>query len=456
MAEKKTLGMMQSVAEAALAAAKKSGASQAAAGVSRSRFVDVAFRDGALEKAQASTRQGLSLRLFVDGRFAAHSTSDLRPQALGEFVQQAVALTRQLEPDPERSLADPARYAQGPAPDLGLWDPPLAESPTAHWVEIARRMEDLGRAAGAKAGQLVNASGNGYMEVSRELLATSDGFLGSQEETGGFAVAGVVLLDPEQAAKRRSGYWWQGGHGLAGLDQEATLAGIAQEAAQRAARQFGARPGPSGRFPVLVENQAAMRLVGDLLACLNGPTLQQGKSYLRDKLGQVVAGPLLSISDEPLMPGGFGSRWYDGEGVAAQSLPLIKAGKLEHFYLDTYHARKLKLPPTTGGGSNLVLAPSHGLGFGQMLAGVKQGLAVTSFLGGNFNSTTGDFSYGVQGLWIEDGRPVHAVEGMNLAGNFAELWQGLAAVGNDPFPYAKLRAPSLIFAEVQLAGGGLA
>jgi len=451
-----TLGMMQSVAEAALAAAKKAGAGQAAAGVSRSRFVDVAFRDGALEKAQASTRQSLSLRLFVEGRYAAHSTSDLRPEALGEFVRQAAALTRQLEPDPERSLADPTRHAQGPAPDLGLWDAPLAESPTAHWVEIARRMEDLARAAGAQAGQLVNASGNGYMEVSRELLATSDGFLGSQEETGGFAVAGVVLMDPEQAGKRRSGYWWQGGHGLAGLDQEATLAGIAAEAAQRAARQFGARPGPSGRFPVLVENQAAMRLVGDLLACLSGPTLQQGKSYLRDQLGQVVAGPLLTISDEPLLPGGFGSRWYDGEGVAAQSLPLIKAGRLENFYLDTYHARKLQLAPTTGGGSNVVLAPSHGLGFGRMLAGVKRGLAVTSFLGGNFNSTTGDFSYGVQGLWIEDGQPAHAVEGMNLAGNFAELWQGLAAVGNDPFPYAKLRAPSLLLAEVQLAGGGLA
>jgi PmbA protein len=337
-----------------------------------------------------------------------------------------------------------------------LWDALLAESPTSRWVEIARRMEDLARVAGEKAGQLVNASGNGYMEVNREVLATSDGFLGAQEETGAFAVAGVVLMDPEQAGKRRSGYWWQGGHDLTGLDEPAVLAGIAAEAASRAARQFGARPGPSGRFPVLVENQAAMRLVGDLLACLNGPTLQQGKSYLRDKLGQVVAGPLLTISDEPLLPGGFGSRWYDSEGVAAQSLPLIRAGRLEHFYLDTYYARKLNLSPTTGGSSNVVLAPSHGLGFSRMLAGVPRGLAITGFLGGNFNSTTGDFSYGVQGLWIEDGRPGHAVEGMNLAGNFGGLWEGLAAVGDDPFPYAKLRAPSLLFSEVQLAGGGLA
>ncbi|MFZ5584349.1 MAG: TldD/PmbA family protein [Thermodesulfobacteriota bacterium] len=451
-----SLDNLATVAQAALAAAKKAGAAAAAAHVTRSRFVDVAFRDDALEKAQASTRQELSLRLFVEGRYAAHSTSDLRPEALAGFVGQAAALTRLLEPDPLRSLADPARLARPPAPELGLYDENLRQSPAQRWVDLARSLEGLSRAAGAATGELVSASGNAYMEVSQNLLATSDGFLGHQEETGGFAVTGLVLMDPTAAGKRRSGYWWRGGHGLAGLDDERACRDLAQEAARRALRQCGARPGPSGRWPVLVENLAAQRLVGDLLACLAGPTLQQGKSYLRDSLGKSVAAPILTIRDEPLMPGGFGSRWYDGEGVAARPLALIEAGVLANFYLDTYHARKLGLMPTTGGGSNVTLASTRTGGFEQMLTEVQRGLAVTGFLGGNFNSTTGDFSYGVQGLWLEGGQVAHAVEGMNLAGNFAGLWGALIAVGDDPFPYAKLRAPSLLFGEAQLGGGPLA
>jgi PmbA protein len=135
---------------------------------------------------------------------------------------------------------------------------------------------------------------------------------------------------------------------------------------------------------------------------------------------------------------------------------MIENGRLLNFYLDTYYARALGLDPTIGGGSNTVLTPSAPGGFDAVIAGMDRGLAVTSFLGGNFNATTGDFSYGVQGLWIEGGKVAHAVEGMNMAGNFKDLWPALARVGDDPFPYARLRTPCLLFAEVQLSGASLA
>ena len=449
---------MAQTAQAALEAARQAGASQAAVNLTRSRFVDVGFRDGGLEKATASTRQGLSLRLFLEGRYAVHATSDLRPQAMRPFVQKAAALTRLLEPDPDRGLADPGRLARPPAPELAIHDQALRDSPTSQWMDLGRLLEEMSRQAGQAAGQLVSAQGGAYMEVSQDILATSQGFLGSQEETGGFAVASVVLMDGQEQGqgKRRSGYWWRGSRDLAGLERREGLHKVAQTAAARALRQMGARPGPSGKAQVLIENQAAGRLLGDLLGCLRGASLHQERSYLNGRQGQVIAAPLLSISDQPLLPGGYGSRWYDGEGVAARPLVLLEGGRLADYYLDTYYARLLKLAPTTGSSSNVVLAPGRQGGFDQMLAGLTRGLAVTGFLGGNFNSTTGDFSYGLQGLWVEDGQVAHAVEGMNMAGNFAGLWQSLAAVGDDPFPYAKVRSPSLLFGEVQLSGASLA
>ncbi|CAO0821803.1 PmbA protein [Desulfarculales bacterium] len=443
---------LSQVAEKTLKAAKQVGAQEAAANVIRSRFVDVGFRNGGLEKASTSIRQGMTVRLFLDGRYAMHSTSDLRPEALAVFMAKAAALIRLLEPDANRSLPEPARYARGPAPDLGLIDQQLRDTPTSLWMDLGRELEGLSRQAGQQTGQLVSTQGGSYMEVSQDVLATSYGFLGSQEKTDGGIVASVVLMDPSQGGKRRSGYWWMGSHTLEGLSDPGQLKQVAQTAASRALRQMGARPGPTGAFPVLVENQAAVRLLDDLLSCLSGATLHQERSYLKGHLGQAIAAPLLTLGDQPLVRQGFGSRWYDSEGVAAQPFSLIEQGVLQNYFLDTYYARTLGLKPTTGSNSNVLLSPSQPGGFGQMMAGMGRGLTVTSFLGGNFNSTTGDFSYGLQGLWVEGGQVAHAVEGMNMAGNFADLWAALQRVGDDPFPYTKVRCPSLLFGELHLSG----
>jgi PmbA protein len=444
---------MARTAEAALAAAKKGGAGEAMVRMNRSRFVDVSFRDGKLEKATSSTRVGLGLTLFVDGRFGVHSTSDLRPGPLGDFTARAVEMTRLLEPDPLRSLPEAARMARPPAPDLDLHDPALAETPPQYWVDLARDMEvRAAKAAGGLGPKLVSVQGGAYAETSLSLLADSRGFMGSQEETGGFAGCTAVLMDPGRDGVRRMAGWWEGERALAPLRSERRLAGIAETAARRALDRMGARPGPSGLYPVVVENQAARTLVGRLLGCLDGRVLHQKRSYLSDYLGKPAAAPLLRLEDQPLMPGGFGSRWYDDEGAAAKPLTLFEGGVLKNFYLDAYHARALDMKPTVASSSNLVMPAAHKLDFEGLAAGLDQGLAVTGFLGGNFNSTTGDFSLGVQGRWVKGGKTAHPVENMNMAGNYRELWNALAGVGDDPYPFAALRTPSLLFGPVRLAG----
>lgn len=450
-------GDMEAVAQKTLDLAKAAGAQEAAARVNFTRFVEASFRDGGLDKASASTKRGLTLTLYLDGRYAVHSTSDLRPEALARFVDQAAAMTRLLQPDPLRSLPDPARYPQGPAPDLALYDPALAEPKAPEWIERARRMEGLARAAGKKAGpKLISTQGGAYAEMSRKVLATSGGFMGGLNETGCFAGSMVVLLDARDGAKRRSGGWWEGYRDQAGLDEAGRLENIAAEAARRAVEQVGARPGPSGPAPVLVGNAVAGQLLGRMLPALEGRALHQRRSFMAGKLNQPVASPLLTLRDEPLLPGGFASRWFDGEGVAAAPMAVIERGVLKHYYLDTYYSRALNLPPSASSPSNLVLEPSHKLDAAGLSAQVDGGLYVTGFLGGNFNTTTGDFSLGVQGHWLKGGKREHAVEGMNLSGNMLEFMNGLMAVGDDPYPFAAFRCPSLVFGEARLGGVSLA
>src|SRR5512143_1091092 len=110
------------IARRAAQLALSRGAGEAAAGTYRARHVELSWRDGKLEKVTEATTRGLGLDLYVDGRYASVSTSDLRPDALERFVAGSVALARTLSPDPHRRLPDPALYAGLPEVDLDLLD----------------------------------------------------------------------------------------------------------------------------------------------------------------------------------------------------------------------------------------------------------------------------------------------------------------------------------------------
>jgi PmbA protein len=148
---------------------------------------------------------------------------------------------------------------------------------------------------------------------------------------------------------------------------------------------------------------------------------------------------------------GFGSRLFDGEGIAAKPFAVFEQGALRSYYVDTYYGRKLGMPPTTGRMSNHAWAPGT-RSLGELLAAMGEGLLVTGFLGGNSNGTTGDFSLGVKGFRIRGGAVAEPVGEMNLSGNHLELWHRLSAVGNDPYPYSAMRTPTLVFEGVQVAG----
>ena len=445
--------MLEQQALAALDQAKKAGAQNVRVRAARSRFWEAEYKDGELNQAAASTNSGLDITLFVDGRYGVHSTNDTRPEALGAFVERAVKLTKLLSPDADRALPEKERMASMPGPELKVFDPALAQGDPDFWPELAGRMDGLVRAA-AKNGdpKLVATQGGAHAELSSVVLADSRGLLVGREETGTFFGSVAVYLEPGQAQKRRMGWWWEGGRDLAGVKDKARQEKMAQKARQRALDQMGAKPGPSGEFQLLLENQAAGQLVNRLVGALKGPALKQKRSYLAGRLDEKIASPLFNLRDEPFIPAGFGSRWFDSEGVVLKPMDMVSEGVLRNYYLDSYHARALDIAPTSGGTSNLTMAPSTEDGLEGLARKVKRGLLATGFMGGNFNSTTGDFSLGIKGVWLENGARKEPVEGMNLSGNLEGLLGSLEAVGADPYPYSSFRAPSLLFARANLSG----
>ena len=200
-----------------------------------------------------------------------------------------------------------------------------------------------------------------------------------------------------------------------------------------------------------MEARAARGLLWHLVGPLSGASLQQRESFLEGKLGSAVASRELSLTDDPLLREGLASRPYDGEGISTKRRALFEKGVLKTYLLDVYYANKLKLTPNSGATTNVLVAPGT-RSKDQLTADMKDGIVITSFLGGNSNGTTGVFSLGLAGYRVVAGKRAEAVGEMNISGNHLDFWKRLVAVGNDPYLYSSLRSPSLLFEKVSVAG----
>jgi PmbA protein len=421
------------------------GAQEAAARTYRVRDIEVTWRDGKLEKIKEATTRGVGLQLYVDGRYASVSSSDLRPEALETFIADSVVMTRTLTKDPFRTLPDPALYKGQAAVDLKLDDPKYAVVTPDDRLRLVKEMEGAARAVkGAEAILSVTSSFNDTL--SETFRVHSNGFAGSRRDTAFWVSAEVSVKDPDGRKPEDYSY--------AGTRFWGEMPGAAEQgriAATRALSRLGSKKGDSAVLSMAIDNRAAGRMISFLMGPLSGGSLQQKRSFYEGKAGTTVGSPLLTIVDDPLIPKGFGSRLFDGEGIAAKAMPVFEAGVLRNFYVDTYYGKKLKLAPTTAGASNLVVKLGA-KGQPELLADMKDGIFVTGFLGGNSNGTKGDFSLGVQGFRVRGGKTAEPISEMNISGNHLEFWKKLAAVGNDPYPYSTIRVPTIVFEGVQFAG----
>jgi PmbA protein len=433
------------VASQAVSLAQKKGASEAAATASRSREVEIAWRDGKIEKVSEATSRGLSVQLYVEGRYSTVATSDLRPAAVETFLDESIAMARTLARDPFRSLPDPALYEGRASVDLAVHDAKYAELTAETRRQRARELEEAARSApGAE--HIVSVTTNVGDSEWMSARVTSNGFSGHKQESQFGLTAQVTCKDAD--GRRPEASDWTSARFFGELPGAEP---IGRGATARAVGRLGSKKMESGAMTLVVDNRSAGRLVRALLAAMGGRALQQKQSFLEGKLDTAIASAHFDVVDDPFLSKGFGSRLYDGDGIAAKKRTVFERGVLRTFFIDDYYGRKLKTAPTTGGPSNLLFTAGT-KSLDDLCRDAKNGILVTGFLGGNSNATTGDYSFGIEGFRIHDGARAEPVAEMNMSGNLGELFLKLAAVGDDPWVYSSMRTPSLVFEGVQVAG----
>jgi PmbA protein len=450
------------IANQAVELSRRAGASDAEAWVSVGRRASVRVRGGDIDERTDEQIGSLTLRVFVDSLATTATTSDLTPDALQQLAEDAIALANLVDPDPAAGLPESNMLSNSVMEDidrLDLVDAALVDPSPTLLIELAQRADSAARGHDPRVRSGEGATASSWLGT--QALANSRGFAARYADSSCWIWVSTATDDA--GGKKREGSWYAADRHLSGMEDAET---VGRSAAERALRQLGARPVPTQEVPVVFAPEAAREFLSILAQAASGDARYRGFSFLIDREGDALASPLLTITDDATLPGRLGSRPFDAEGIASRQTPLIDAGTFSGFLYDTYSGRKASQRSTSNAGrsnhpgvgarisvapSNLVMAPGESSPEA-IIGSVTRGLYLTETLGFGENLTTGDFSRGAAGLWIEDGELTHSVCEVNIAGRLPEMLAGIDAVGNDATFVESASAPTFRIASMVVSG----
>lgn len=433
---------LQQLAEDVLKHARDKGATACEVDVSEGFGQSVTVRCDEVETIEYNRDKGIGITVYAGQRKGYASTSDFSAQALRETVEAALNIARFTAEDDCAGLAEAALMAKD-CPDLDLYHPWVLSVEES--IEIARRCEQ----AAFDSSPLIDNSEGATISTQQAhfVSANSLGFMGGYPTSRHYISASVIAGERDQMQRDD----WYTTHRDAGRLESAESVG--RIAAERAVARLGGRKIPTGEYPVLFEAPLAAGLLGSLVHAASGGALYRKASFLLDHLGKKIMPDFVRIAERPHIACGLASASFDSDGVATRDSDVIVDGVLQRYFLSTYTARKLGMQTTAnaGGSHNLIIEPGE-LDLAGLLARMDRGLLLTEMLGHGVNYVTGDYSRGAAGYWVENGKIVHPVEEVTIAGNLRDMFAGIVAVGCDVQVRGSKQTGSILIDRMTIAG----
>ena len=421
--------------------------------VSQSRDLSIEAKGGKVDAFRCAEPFGVAVRIQRGEGLGFSFSTTLDPEALARMVDGAIVAAEMQTPDPCNVL--PLASA-APYPELaGIYDAALPGIPE---QEKIARVLDLERLVLSRDHRLKRVRKCSYGESLSSLLIRNShglnaGYHGSYVSCSVSAVA-------EADGDAEIGWDFDFSHRFSGID----LDRIADGASRKATSLLGARPIPTMRSQVVLDNRVATQLLEILAPSFLAENVQKGKSLLGGRMGERLFSGLVTVRDNGLLPGGMGSAPCDGEGVSQQDTRLVAGGVLEGFLFDSYWGKRVgsastgnavrngvKGPPRMGV-HNLFIEPGE-TSAEALLAGVEKGVLITEVMGMHTaNPISGDFSVGAAGFYLEGGAIVHPVKGIAIAGNLLDLFGGVDMVASDLRFFGSVGSPALRIGELDVSG----
>ncbi|NNE11370.1 MAG: TldD/PmbA family protein [Ilumatobacter sp.] len=428
----------QDVIERTLGVALGTGAEFAEIYAEDKRNTSVALDDGRIEQVTSGRDRGAGVRVIKGETTGFAHSSDLSETGLADAARAAAAAaargaggvrTVELSPSEVRQVNLVAEF-----PEV---------IPKATKVELLQRVDEAARSVG---NEIVQVSAGYGDSRKRVLIANSDGVLVRDDIVRVLARISAVA---DGDTGMQTGFQSMG-HTIGwevfdpDHDSYVDVEALARDAARQAIVKLSARPAPSGAMPVVIKNGTGGVLFHE--ACghgLEADHIQKGASVYADKIGELVASPLVTLVDDGTMAGEWGTLAVDDEGHATRRNVLIEDGVLTDYMWDHIRSRKFGRDPSGNGRRQsymhlpMVRMTNTFVLDGpddpdDIVASTERGVYVSHLGGGSVNTATGDFVFGMNEAYlIEHGEITEPLREGNLIGNGPQVLRDIDMLGND-------------------------
>lgn len=418
--------------------------------VDQGESLSLKANEGELEEYKVSSSQIFGLRVIKDGKVGTAYSEAADSRALSSLVEQALTNASFTAVEVHENIL--ANEAQLHTDDSLLCPPEDVSIDTKVNFALAMERELAGR------DKVKNVPYNGVQDNTGQRHIFSSAGLSAYSKSRMCAAYAYALIDAGDK------------NAMEGTGQAARLFGSlnASDIAERAYKQtldiLDGVPVPSGHYDVIFDEEVQASLFGVFSMMFSGKSAKDGVNPMREKLGQLIADKQLTITDQPLNVDGFGYQLFDSEGTATQSTPLIVEGTLNTLIHNSATASFFDMK-TTG---HAARGPKSTMGVGlhQLEIASGRGSSVEIFAGkyllltdltgmhSGANAISGDFSFGASGYLCQDGQRIQPVRGVTVAGNFYDMLNKIALIGDEQFWNWERTAlmPHLRFTDIAISG----
>jgi TldD protein len=421
------------VLERVLAAAVRTGGDFAEVFAEDKRSTSAALDDGRVEQVTSGRDRGAGVRVIKGDTTGFAHTSDLSEAGLRAAAEAAAAAASQGGGGTRTVALGPMRTHP-----VNTVSQPPDQVPKAAKVALLQRVDDAARSAGAA---IVQVSA-GYGDSCRSILvANTDGVLATDQQTRALMRVSVVA---DGDTGMQTGYQTAGQTVGFEMFDSVDVEQLAREAARQAITKLRARPAPSGTMPVVIRHGTGGVLFHE--ACGHGfeaDLVAKGSSVYRDKRGELVASPLVTLVDDGTMSTEWGAIGIDDEGHPSQYNVLIQDGVLTEYMWDYLRSRNEGRPRTGNGRRQSYMhLPMVRMTNTYVLNGpddaddivrsTESGVYVAKLGGGSVNTATGDFVFGMtEAYLIENGEITEPLRDGNLMGNGPQVLRDIDMLADD-------------------------
>ncbi len=414
---------------------------------------EILIMEGEVSNYENSREEGLAFRGNINGCTGYAYTEQLTEEAIPFLVHMAKENAALLSSEDMEELYE----GEESYPELEGVNKELEQLEVSEKIAAAMKMENAALAGAEEVASLdYCALGTALAEIS---IKNTKGLDVSFAKN--FATAYVSAIAKKGDETKTGSYFWKA-QDWNDFDPEET----GRKAAERAVSHLGASSVASGKYDIVLDGRAMVSLLGSFAGVFFGENVQKGFSMLKEKTGKKIASEKVTLRDDALLKGGYGTQPFDSEGVSGKNKAVIEKGVLKTLLYNRKTA-KIDGVSSTGNGFKMGLTGSvktattnfylekGSISQEELFGQLGNGLFITGFMGlhAGTNAVSGDFSLSAEGFRVEDGKVTTPVEQITIAGNFYSLLQNIEEIAEDIyFSSGGTGSPSVLVRGLDIAG----